>query len=458
MRPTSRLVAALLVASSIGVHPYSLRAQAARDVSSLTAPTAAPWIRDAVIYELNTRTFSKEGTFNAVTAKLPELKALGVTVIWLMPIHPIAELKKKGGVGSPYAVRDYYEVNPSFGTKADLKKLVTTAHANGLKVIIDIVANHTGWDNVMMKTPSYYRRDGKGQVISPYDWTDVAALNYETPALRKYMSDMLVYWAKEFELDGFRCDVAGEVPTDFWESARAAVEKVRPDIIMLAEAHKPDLLVKAFHLDYAWPMHGALNDVLMNGAPATKLRDEWQTEVTQYPKGALHMRFTDNHDETRAISRFGARGAQAASVMMFTLDGVPMLYNGMEVGDNNESGAPQLFEKLDIFWDASRRSDFPAFYKGLIAFRAAHPALRNGSVEWLATSDADRILSYRRKDASEELVVVLNLSNRPFVGTIEASGEYTDVTPRARPTASTAVALPAVSLEAWGYRVYRKGR
>jgi glycosidase len=434
-----------------------LRAQSRPDPATRTAAPSAPWIRDAVIYELNARTFSREGTFKAVTARLGELQALGITVLWVMPIHPIAELKKKGSIGSPYAVRDYYEVNPAFGTKADFRQLVTEAHAKGIKVIIDIVANHTGWDNVMMKTPAYYKRDSKGNVISPYDWTDVAALNYENAALRKYMTDMLVYWAKEFELDGFRCDVAFEVPTDFWESARVAIEKVRPDIVMLAEAHKPELLEKAFNLDYSWPLHGALTDVLANGAPATRLRDEWQNEVTQYPKGALHMRFSDDHDETRAIARFGARGALAASAFMFALDGVPLLYNGQEVGDNAESGAPQLFEKVDVYWDAGRRPEFPAFYKELIAFRKAHSALRAGSVEWIATSDADRVVSFRRRDATEELVLVVNFSNRPFAGTIEASGEYTDVTPRAKPvTGPTPAALPAVSLEAWGFRVFKR--
>lgn len=435
-------------------------AQPGRDVSTLTAPASAPWIRDAVIYEINTRTFSREGTFNGVTAKLDALKDLGATVLWLMPVHPIAELKKKGSIGSPYAVRDYYGVNPAFGTKADLKRLVSEAHARGLKVIIDIVANHTGWDNVMMRTPSYYRRDAQGTIISPYDWTDVAALNYNDAGLRKYMSDMLVYWIKEFDLDGFRCDVAGEVPTDFWESARAAVQQVKPDIIMLAEAHKPDLLVKAFHLDYAWPLHSALTDVLANGQPATRLREAWQEEVATYPKGALHMRFSDNHDESRAIARFGARGALAASALMFTLDGVPMLYNGMEVGDITESGAPALFEKLDVFWDASmRRPEFPRFYRDLTALRRAQPALRSGSLEWLRNSDEDRVLTFSRRLGSDELIVAVNLSNRAYVGTVEVSGTFEDITPTVGSArAARTVGLPAMSMDAWGFRILRRTR
>ena len=455
------LAAALALLGLLSLAPTgSLRAQARSDVAALTAPPSAGWIRDAVIYELNTRTFTREGTFKAATARLDGLKDLGVTIVWLMPIHPIAELKKKGSIGSPYAVRDYYEVNPAFGTKADFKRFVGEAHARGLKVIIDVVANHTGWDNVMMKTPTFYRRDANGAVVSPYDWTDVAALNYADPKLRTYMSDMLVYWVREFDLDGFRCDVAYEVPTDFWESARAALEKVKPDIIMLAEAHKPELLARAFNLDYSWPLHSALTDVLANGQPATRLRDEWQNEITSYPKGSLHLRFSDNHDESRAIARFGARGALAASALMFTLDGVPLLYNGMEVGDITESGAPALFEKMDVFWDAAqRRPEFPVFYKELIALRRAHSALRSGTLEWLANSDAERVLTYRRRDASEDLVVAINLSNRPFMGTVEAGGEYAEITPRAASAKAAAVAaLPAISLDAWGVRVFRRAR
>jgi glycosidase len=254
--------------------------------------------------------------------------------------------------------------------------------------------------------------------------------------------------------------VAGEVPTDFWESARAAVERVKPDMIWLAEAHKAELLTKAFHLDYSWPFHSALNDVFANGRPATRLREEWENEVAHYPKGSLHLRFSDNHDESRAIARFSARGALAASALMFTLDGVPLLYNGMEVGDITESGAPALFEKMDVFWDAAlRRPEFPAFYKELIALRRAHPALRSGTVEWLANSDQTRVLTYRRRDASEDIVVAINATNRPFMGTVEASGEYNEITPpTARARGATAASLPAISLDAWGFRVFRRAR
>jgi len=377
------------------------------------------WVRDGVIYEIYPRAFSPQGNFNAITARLDELKDLGVTILWLMPIHPIGQEKKKGTIGSPYAVRDYYAINPDYGNAEDLKRLVREAHARGLKVIIDIVANHTSWDSVLMKHPEFYKRDAQGNITYPYDWYDIAALNYGNQELRSYMIDMLKYWLREFDLDGFRCDVAGEVPTDFWESARVELEKIKPDIVMLAEAHKAELQVKAFDLDYSWPLHSALTKVLQGQAPASVLREEWEKEVKEWPKGALHMRFSDNHDERRAIARFGEPAALAASALVFTLDGVPMIYNGMEIGDTTESGAPALFEKLPIFWAfAERRPEFRKFYKEMMARRRGSVALRRGTVEWVKNSDESRVVSFVRRAGSEEVLVAINLSNRPFSGMV----------------------------------------
>jgi cyclomaltodextrinase / maltogenic alpha-amylase / neopullulanase len=391
------------------------------------------WVRDGVIYEIYPRAFSQQGNFNAITARLDELKDLGVTILWLMPIHPIGQEKKKGTIGSPYAVRDYYSINPDYGTTGDLKRLIHEAHARGLKVIIDIVANHTSWDSVLMKHPEFYKRDARGNITYPHDWYDIAALNYENQELRRYMTDMLKYWLREFDLDGFRCDVAGEVPTDFWENARVELEKVKPDILMLAEAHKPELQVKAFDLDYSWPLHSALTNVLQGRAPASELRKEWEKEVQEWPRGALHMRFSDNHDERRAIARFGEPAALAASAFVFTLDGVPMIYNGMEVGDTTESGAPALFEKLPIFWAiAERRPEFRKFYREIMARRRASKALRRGTVEWIRNSDEARVVSFVRRAEGEEVLVTINFSNIPFHGTVGAT---------------------TVSLSAWEFKV-----
>src|SRR5690242_8377334 len=417
MNRTQRLltISLLLVSSVLTAAP-----QSGRDVSKETARPVRDWVRDGVIYEIYPRAFSQQGNFNAITARLDELKDLGVTILWLMPIHPIGQEKKKGTIGSPYAVRDYYAINPDYGTADDLKRLIREAHARGLKVIIDIVANHTSWDSVLMKHPEFYKRDAKGNITYPHDWYDIAALNYENRELRRYMTDMLKYWLREFELDGFRCDVAGEVPTDFWENARRELEQIKPDIVMLAEAHKPELQVNAFDLDYSWPLHTALTNALQGRGRASDLRDEWEKEVKEWPKGALHMRFSDNHDERRAIARFGEPAALAASAFVFTLDGVPMIYNGMEVGDTTESGAPALFEKLPIFWEfGERRPEFRKFYKEMMARRRASVALRRGSLEWVANSDGSRIVSFVRRAEREEVLVAINMSSVPFSGTVQ---------------------------------------
>lgn len=432
--------------------------QPSRDVSNESARQSRDWVRDGVVYEIFPRAFSPQGGFNGVTAQLDRLRDLGVTILWLMPIHQIGQEKKKGSIGSPYAVRDFYSINPDYGTKEDLRRLITEAHKRGLKIIIDIVANHTSWDSVMMKSPDFYKRDSQGKIIWPYDWTDVAWLNYENPKLRDYMIEMLKYWIREFDLDGFRCDVAGEVPVEFWERARAEIEKIKPDIVMLAEASKPDLLVKAFDLDYAWPLHSTLNEVLTGIAPASAIRSVWELERAKFPRGATHMIFSDNHDERRAIARFGERGALAASALVFTLDGAPLLYNGMEAGDTTESGAPALFERLPIFWgNAERRPQFPVFYREIISLRRDHPALRRGQTEWLRNSDEQRVVSFLRRDGNEELLVTINLSNRPFAGFVEAANGsfFKDVTPDSL-SRDHVSALPALTLESWGVRIFRR--
>ncbi len=461
-------LAIVLIASSFS---STAAQQPPRDIAKESARATREWVRDGVIYEIYPRAFSPSGNFNGITAQLDRLKDLGVTILWLMPIHPIGQEKKKGTIGSPYAVRDYYAINPDYGTKEDLKRLISEAHRRGLKVIIDIVANHTSWDSILMKNPEFYKKDASGRITYPYDWFDIAALNYGNQQLRRYMTDMLKYWLREFDLDGFRCDVAGEVPTDFWENARVELERIKPDMFMLAEAHKPELLVKAFDLDYSWPLHSALTNVLQGRASASELREEWEKELREGPRGAEHMRFSDNHDERRAIARFGEPGALAASALVFTLDGVPLIYNGMEAGDTTESGAPALFEKLPIFWPiAERRPEFPRFYKQMTTLRRASPALRRGSLEWLRNADEARVLTFLRRTDEEEVLVTINLSNRPFFGAVEVSNVegFKDITPDVgaplppdvfAPQALRSrhrVGLPALALDAWGYRIFRR--
>jgi len=396
------------------------------DFSKKAARPSPAWLRDGVVYEIFPRNFSREGNFNGITARLQDLQDLGVNILWLMPIHPQGEKMKKGTLGSPYSVRDYYKINPDYGTEADLKRLVFEAHKRGMKVIIDIVANHTAWDSVMMNHPEFYKQDAKGKIIPPVpEWTDVAGLNYDNAKLREYMIAMLKHWVDPatFDLDGFRCDVAYMVPTSFWEEARAALSSVKPNLILLAEASKPDLLLNGFDIDYSWPLHASLNRVLTHGAAASELQRSWEKSEREFPQHSLHLRFSDNHDEARAVARFGINGALASSALMFCLDGVPLLYNGMEVGDATESGDPALFEKMPIFWEPKERPPLRKIYRDLIKLRKQYPAFRNDRVIWLENSDVDNLVTFMRLDSKDEFVFVLNLSNRPVIGWAEVMNE-----------------------------------
>ncbi|MGA9671626.1 MAG: alpha-amylase family glycosyl hydrolase, partial [Terracidiphilus sp.] len=424
--------------------------------SSLPVHSAPDWLRSALIYEVFPRAFSPEGNLNGVTAGLDRLKGLGVTVVWLMPIHPVGQLKKLGKDGSPYAVRDYYAIAPDYGSKGDLHHLIDEAHRRGIKVILDMVADHTSYDSVMMAHPDFYKHDSDGHLISPHGWSDVAALDYSNPALRQYMIEVLSYWVKNFGIDGYRCDAAGEVPTDFWEQARRALGQINPDVLMLAEASKPELLRSAFQLDYAWPLLFKLDDVIMHGAPASDLRRTIEQQRAEFPKQALHMTISDDHDEDRAIVRYGAPGALAASALMFTMDGVPLLYNGMEVADATPSSSPALFETLKVYWPGSPiHPGFRQFYDFIIPFRKQHAALWYGQITWVHNSDEQHVLSYLRGSGTDQLLVIINLSNTPFHGTVETySGEWKEV--KEPLFLGTQVALPSVSLDAFAFRIFEK--
>jgi len=437
---------------------FSASARADVDVSGVAARPSPDWLRSGTIYEIFPRDFSPAGNLAGVTARLDELHDLGVTILWIMPIHPIGTKCRKGDFGSPYSIRDYYAVDPNYGTVDDFKALVAGAHQRGMKVIMDLVANHTAWDSVMMTNTDFYKQDAPGHVIPPVpSWTDVAGLNYNSPALREYMIAMLKYWIKTADVDGFRCDVAYMVPTDFWEQVRTALTTVKPDIMMLAEASKPELLTKAFDIDYAWPMLATMNNVLIHDAPASDVAKTWEDSRRQFPKDALHMRISDDHDEARAVARYGLKGALAASALMFTLDGVPLIYNGMEVGDATESGDPALFDKLTIFWNPKERPQLRSIYHDLIQLRKNYAALRGSNVEWLHNSDENKVVSFLRADDKDEFLVVINLSNRPLTGSVSlknAAG-FSEVKISGADN-SGGGPLPAIHLNEFEWRIYHR--
>ena len=436
----------------------------------VVAQHVPPWMDQAIFYEIFPRAFSPAGTLNGITGRLEDLQKLGVNVLWLMPIHPIGRTHRMGTYGSVYAVSDYYAIDPDLGTKSDFMHLVQAAHARHMRVILDEVADHTAWDSVMMSHPTFYKRDSTGKVLYPHSWTDVAALNYADPALRKYMVDMFSYWLKTFDLDGFRCDDAGDVPTTFWDEVTAALRAIKPDVLLLAEASQPDLLRADFNIDYGWPLLETMNRVMMHGESASAVRDVMNAQVTRYPAGSWHMLVSDDHDTRRAVVRYGVQGALAASALVFTLPGAPMIYNGMEVADATPSAGPALFEKAPIFWPSGEiERAFPEFYRVMIPLRSSSPALRHGELVWLHNSDETHVVTYLRRSQEETVLVAVNLANIPFTGSIEAGmGSWKEIIlnkvaqhgEAGMPTADAVVppppvALPALSLPPFGVRVFR---
>jgi cyclomaltodextrinase / maltogenic alpha-amylase / neopullulanase len=268
----------------------------------------------------------------------------------------------------------------------------------------------------------------------------------------------MVRWLRDYQLDGFRCDYAAGVPRDFWEAVRPELDRARPGVVMLAESDDPAFLERAFEIDYAWDFYHSLSDALAGREPASHVREVWERAEARYPRGALRLRFSDNHDQLRATAQAGLPAALLASAVIYTLDGVPLLYNGMEIGDTTESAAPALFERTPIQWEmAERRPQVAPYYQALGAFRRAHPALTRGAVTWLQNSDQQRVLSFQRTGGGESLVVVANLSSRPYTGLVDvATGTYQDVTPGLDSKTRRAAAPPAVFLAPWEFRVFRR--
>lgn len=434
------------------------------DTSSAQAsrPPAPDWAKNATIYEVNTRQFSPEGNFKAVERQLPRLKELGVDIVWLMPIYPISQKNKKGSLGSPYAVADYKAVNPAYGTLADFKALVTRAHALGLRVILDWVPNHTGWDHVWTKQhPDWYTLVN-GRMIAPIDpktgkptdWTDVVDLNYDNPDMRKGMIDAMQYWVRECDIDGYRCDVAGFVPNNFWAELRPELDKIKT-VFMLSEwEDEPDQFKSCFNMNYGWSMHTMMKAVAKGARTADKIDSLRAANQKRFPAWYYQMLFTQNHDENTwngTLAESFGPAANAFIVLSSTLEGMPLVYNGMESNLNKRLA---FFEKDSIAWGNYAKSDF---FETLLTLKHRNRALWNGlaggKVIKIPTDRDEKVYAFYRQRDNDRVVVVLNLSSQPQSVRISGTGYegmYTDVFQHQPATLKPDM---AISLKPWEYRV-----
>ena len=450
MRAGIALLAAVFAASPTLAEPdYTPR--------DAVAVQNAAWTADAVLYQLNTRQFTPEGTFAAAQKQLPRLAAMGVDIIWLMPIHPIGEVNRKGSLGSPYAVRDYRTVNPELGTEADFRAFVEESHRLGLKVILDWVANHSAYDNPLTNShPEWFTRTPEGALTSPAgtDWSDVADFDYSQAGLRRYMTESLVYWVREFGVDGYRADVAGYVPTDFWDTARAELDKVKP-VFMLAEWEQRDLHARAFDATYGWGWKEAMQRLVKSGEGAGPIRGYYAGQTETWPHAAMRMVYTENHDQNSwdgVASKIYGPAYEAAIALSFVGSGLPLIYNGQEA-DNDRQLA--FFERDPIVWKDGRHA---ALFAKLIALKTAMPALHNGRfgaamVEVPTSANAD-LYAFTRGAAGERVFAVFNLSPRSHSVTFSHTRHHGSYRDALSGEGAAFKGGETLALPAWGFRIY----
>lgn len=408
------------------------KTQAPAEEAPAAGADHADWSRNAVIYEVNTRQYTNSGTFREFAGHLPRLHELGADILWFMPIHPISEENRKGELGSYYAVRDYKAVNPEFGTFEDFKAVVDSAHALGMKVIIDWVPNHTGCDNAWVtEHPEYYKLNEEGQMYGPFDWTDVYQLDYDKAGTRTAMIDAMKFWITEAGIDGFRCDVAGRVPVDFWNDARDSLQSAAGEhpIFMLAEATEPELVEHAFDMDYNWPMKDLFSEIAATQGQYTFAKEGeaprtfpakdagaidslLALQAEQYPADAYLMNMTSNHDlnswEGTEFERLGIL-APGFAVLTYTLPGMPVIYTGQETGMNR---ALEFFKK-DTAPEWEPRNEYFAFYQTLNGLKHSRAELANGSegAELVKVDNGNpAIYSFTRTKDGKGTYVAVNLS------------------------------------------------
>ncbi len=413
------------------------------------------WSGNLTIYEVNLRQFTSSGSFREFKEHLPRLKDLGVGILWFMPLQPIGIKERKGTLGSYYSIRDYLAIDPLYGTMDEFRELVDKIHSMGMYVILDWVANHTSWDNELtVSHPDYYTHNDKGEVHPPFpEWADVIKLDYSNPKLRAYMADCMKYWLKYTGIDGFRCDMANLVPTDFWQYARKELDKVKP-VFMLAEAEQRELLNGAFDVIYNWNIFHTMNDIARGRKSVWDLSSMIEREIYQFPAHAYQMLFISNHDENSwngsEIERLGW-ALETFGVLYFTLTGIPLIYSGQEAGFYKRLS---FFEKDEIEWKEDKM--FP-FYAKLIALKKSNEALWNGpyggELILLDTKNGGNVISYIRQKGDQRVLVILNLTDSvqfAHLNDNRIGGYYIDIFSEERYTIYDDYYF---RLESWGYKV-----
>ena len=426
------------------------------DIASTAIEKFSPAVEEnSVIYEVNIRQYSPEGTFNAFTKDIPQLKELGVKIIWVMPIFPISQTKRKatGGddskfasempaaeqhkyLGSYYAVSDFTKVNPEFGTIEDFRNLVKTAHENGIYVILDWVPNHTGWDHVWIKNhPEYYTKNAKGEIIDPinpetgksWGWTDVADLNYDNQNLRKAMTADMMYWIKDEAIDGFRCDVAGNVPLDFWQQAIPQLRKQK-NIFMLAEAWEPALLKdNLFDMAYGWEGHHTLNKIAQ-GKETVKNFDAYIEKINKdYEANDILMNFVDNHDENSWNGTIKSRLGEAEDAMTaltYLMPGMPLVYSGNEYG---LAHSLKFFEKDSIPKTKGKQWELRAkLGKIKNEIDALHGGKNKATYKRIPATN-ENVLVFERMKNGKKVIYLANLSAKPVSVSLPLTGQFKDI-------------------------------
>ncbi|MXV52104.1 alpha-amylase [Pedobacter sp. HMF7647] len=377
--------------------------------------SAVPDTKDIVMYEVNLRAFSKDGNFQGVRARLDSIKSLGINVIWLMPTYPVGQVKSAGGLGSPYSIKDYKDVNTEFGTLDDLRTLIKEAHDRNMAVIFDWVADHTSWDNSWISNKSWYKQDAAGNIISPpgTNWADVAALNYNNQEMRKAMISAMKYWILQANIDGYRCDAADFLPFDFWEQATDTLKKFTDrKLILLAEGTRTNHFDAGFQMTYAMEFYTRLKSVFGNPATASDLFTTNSTEQTNLNNSRMKLRYTTNHDVTSSegtpVDLFGGKdGSLAALALSIYTGGVPLIYNGQEVGCPKKLS---FFDKDPIDWTIN--PDMTAAYKKLIAFRKSSEAVKTGM---LTSYPSANVVAFTKTSGSETVMVIVNVSGSQLI-------------------------------------------